>query len=153
LANYGIIDLRVFSFFSRFIDLSSPFLLAEMVRSVKEKIPFKTTKDDLVRDFISPEDLSNLISICTNQKGKNGGFNIYSRAPIRKQELISAFIERYGMNVNYGNGDISYSPTGMKSQYYSLDRRAGASFGYSPLYSSLASVISEADVLLGHERD
>lgn len=150
LAQYNIIDLRVFSFFSRFIDLSSPFLLTEMVRSIRDKIAFKTTKDDIVRDFVSPEDLTNLVSLCIEKKGINGGFNIYSRAPIRKQEIISAFVERYGMEVDDSSEDILLSPTGVKSQYYSCDRRAGLAFGYFPNFISLDSIIAEADVLLSN---
>jgi nucleoside-diphosphate-sugar epimerase len=148
MPSFSIIDLRVFSFFSKFIDLSSRFLLTEMVRSIKSDIEFETTRNDIVRDFIAPSDLYSLVRLCIAKPGVNEVFDVFSRAPVRKQELIDAFIGRYGMKVHYIESNSAVSPTGRKDKYLSTNYHAKERLGYLPHFSSLETVIEEADYLV-----
>ena len=57
LKNLNIIDLRLFSFFSRFINLDTKFLICEMVSSIMQNKKFLTDETDIYRDYIHPKDL------------------------------------------------------------------------------------------------
>ena len=61
LKNFNIIDIRLFSFFSRFMDINTKFLISEIVSSIKYNKKFVTNKIDIFRDYINPEDLFNFL--------------------------------------------------------------------------------------------
>ncbi|MDP2753820.1 MAG: NAD-dependent epimerase/dehydratase family protein [Nitrospirota bacterium] len=143
-----IIDLRVFSFFSRFIDLSSSFLVAEMVRSAKCGNIFETTREDIVRDYVAPEDLWRLVLSCTKIQHVNSAFDVYSRKPVSKLELIAALTKNYALKVHYQESDTSASPTGQKNQYFSKNHRTEIELGYLPHFSSLDSINIEVAAIM-----
>ena len=61
LSDLNIEDIRIFSFFSKFLDLNSSFLMADIVNSVKNKTVFVTNSQNIKRDFVHPKDLFQLI--------------------------------------------------------------------------------------------
>lgn len=149
LPDARIIDLRIFSFFSRYIDLRSSYLVSDMVRSVISRTAFLTTKSNIMRDFVAPSDLAMLVDLCINAGDKNMALDVYSLAPVSKNELIAAFQERYGMTVSYRDEDgTTTSSTGKKSQYYSVSRKAESEVGYRPQRTSLQAIIAEADNII-----
>lgn len=148
LSGIPIVDLRLFNFFSRFIDLSSSYLVADLVRAVLTGTGFRTDRTDIMRDFVHPDDLCRLVRLCVARRGHNGPVDVYSKAPIRKSALVKLFVERYGVSVEYADDQDYQSPTGIKDAYYSTDHTAGHLFGYIPRCSSEESVAAEADVLL-----
>jgi nucleoside-diphosphate-sugar epimerase len=147
-----IIDLRIFSFFSRFADLSSHYLVNEMLKAVITDKPFITTTNDIVRDFIDPSDLCTIILLCLKTDKLNLGMDVFSKAPLHKQELIDSFIKYYGMKIQYTMTAPHVSSTGRKDQYYSLNKRATKVLNYHPNHTSLEGVLKESRILLA-ERD
>ena len=148
LVGRSIIDLRLFSFFSRHIDMTSSYLVTEMVRAIREGVEFVTNDVEIVRDYVHTEDLCDLVSRCVQSKDINRPFDVYSSRPCRKSEIIRAFRERFGLKVRMVEGPVEISPTGVKSCYSSNNHDAGAALGYAPRYSSLDALLDEAQALL-----
>jgi len=67
LNHYNIIDLRIFGYYSRFIDLTKNYLMADIISSIKEKRTLKTSSTNIIRDYMHPIDLSNLVKACSHE--------------------------------------------------------------------------------------
>ena len=70
LSTNHIVDIRVFNYFSRFIDINTKFLITDLIRSVKENREFLTNSSDIIRDYIHPNDLFQCINLII-QKHQN----------------------------------------------------------------------------------
>jgi len=147
LKELQIVDLRVFGYFSRYIDLSSKYLLTEILSSIMQESVFETTNNNIVRDYIHPEDLISLIQICISKKALNDVFDVYSIKPVTKFELLDYFGQEYGLNYTISNTISIINVTGNKMNYYSTNRKA-ETIGYAPRYTSLEAVIQESKIIL-----
>lgn len=145
-----IIDLRVFAYFSRFIDLKSNYLITGIINSILSRKVFKTGKNNIVRDYIGPEDLFSLV-LCCIKKGSNGAYDVYSRKPVRKFDLLKSFHKKFGLNYEISEAPSLVSVTGAKEIYYSKNRKA-KELGFKPKYDSLKLLIKETEVILGKRR-
>lgn len=143
MTNGNIIDLRVFSFFSRFIDLESGFLLTEMMRCVIERRPFHTNAIDIVRDYVAPSDLFSLVKLCVASNGINQPIDVFSAGPIRKSELITLFSCDFGLETQIDE-EAHVSTTGVKLAYYSANYVATSLLNYLPALASRDVIHAEA---------
>lgn len=146
-SNFNIVDLRVFGFFSKFIDLKTPYFLSDIVNCIKEQRVFVTGNNDMVRDYIHPEDLLQLIEKCINMHNINDVFDVYSLEPITKFQIISYFEKNHNLQVLVEQDKVLTSVTGLKSNYYSLNKKSDI-IGYRPKHRSIDSIISQLDDLL-----
>lgn len=146
LSEFNIVDLRIFSFFSRFIDHNSIFFINDIIKCVKGKRTFETNDVDIIRDYIHPHDFVNLIDILINELNINESIDVYSKFPIKKFEIIRYFQEHYGLTLEIIPNHTKVSVTGMKPYYYSCNYQA-QSLGYSPVFSSLDTIINESKYL------
>jgi len=147
LTNLHIIDLRVFSFFSRFINLEANFLICDMIRCLKERRIFYTNNIDIVRDYVAPSDLFSLVELCIDRNKKNLVLDVYSAKPIRKSELINMFSNKFGLEVQYDQTAI-ISATGLKQTYYSSNESSKNILKYSPKLTSYDSIYEELKALI-----
>lgn len=144
LSSLKLVDLRLFAFFTRYIDLSQPFFMSDVINAIKHDRPLVTTKIDFERDYIHPKDFFNLILLCADS-GVNASFDLYSKCPVSKSRIIAALKEKYGLSVQAG---LTWeSKTGIKSKYYSKCRNA-EKIGYIPRYTSLDVIMTEAERIL-----
>jgi nucleoside-diphosphate-sugar epimerase len=143
----NIIDLRVFGFFSRFIDLKTPYFMSDLVNCILNKREFITGNNDMVRDYAHPSDLVHLIEQCVRVEKVNDVFDVYSLEPISKFQTIDYFVKHYDLKVNIESDNVLMSPTGLKSNYYSLNKKSEM-IGYRPSYRSIESLTSELDIIL-----
>lgn len=146
-ANLRIIDLRVFSFFSRFVDVTSGFLMSEIVDCLRNHRVFKTNDEDIVRDFVTPKDLFQLISIVMEKGERNGFYDVYSKQSVSKFVLLDFLKERYGLRYEIDTAAHSEGRLS-KSVYFSESRKAGT-IGYIPEFSSLEGIEYEIDAMPG----
>ena len=103
----------------RYIDLHTNFLLTEIINCIKKDEVFKTNEIDIVRDYIHPDDLFEIIMFYLEQTVRiNNAIDIYSKHPITKFEIISLFEHKYGLKFEITNSD-TVSVTGLKKIYYS----------------------------------
>lgn len=145
--DFSIIDVRVFNYFSHTQDLSSRFLITDIVRAIKNKKVFKTSKDNIYRDFISPLDFYNLIQAIIDFKSINTALDCYTKSPISKFDLLSQLKSNFGLKYEIEKSDSLINATGSKTFYYSTNK-AARKLGYIPSRSSLESVISELGLCL-----
>lgn len=139
----NIVDLRVFSFFSRFIDLMSKFLLTDIIECLRADRIFKTNDQDIVRDYIHPRDFTDLIELCISKHELNDVFDVYSLKPVRKFDLIDYFVKEFNLKVEIDRTHVLTSPSGNKYNYYSTNKRSKHVLSYQPKYTSLESVKDE----------
>jgi len=151
----SIIDLRVFSYFSRTQDMSARFLLTDAMRSIRSATVLQTSAAQNLRDYLHPSDFHSLIDCLLRHEPSNTALDCYTRAPIDKWTLLEAMRTRFSLQYEVAGADVAINATGSKLHYYSLDRRAAA-FGYAPSMSSIEGVLLEAQEYLdtdpGRER-
>jgi len=145
--NLHIVDIRIFSYFSRFIDLNAGYFLTDLIGSIKNGSEFVTNRCDFIRDYLHPSDLFNLIRLIMEKKPFNTAIDAYSQAPVGKFELLDYFSKIYGLRCRIENKLNFICPTGEKNVYCSNSRKA-ADLGYIPNYSSINTVKEEASFIL-----
>lgn len=148
LPGLPIVDLRVFSYFSRAQDLSSRFLISDMLRAIREATVLKTSTGSLVRDFLHPSDFLRLTQAVLSAPPTNAALDTYTLEPTDKQALLASMQHHFGLQYEAVQDFAGVNATGHKSHYYSLNRRAEA-FGYRPRLTSLEGVVAEAAAILG----
>lgn len=143
----SIIDLRIFGYFSRYIDLNEKFLLSEIVTCLKDKKTFITSPVDIWRDYLHPQDLASLIDCCVIHCPMNAVFDAYSNKEVSKFELLNSFVESYGLEYTVDDTFQPQAVTGTKSYYFPTGRRASA-VGYAPQVTSLEGIKLEVSAIL-----
>ena len=148
-----IVDLRLFNYFSHTQPLESKFMIMEMMKAIirlqgLNGTPYAVDNAEIVRDYIGPEDLHQLIFCILNAPGFNGAVDAFTQAPISKQDLLKLLQARYGLRYVVADR-IVVAPTGLKPMYYSKNYKA-AQLGYQPQMTSLETIFKEADQLLAH---
>jgi nucleoside-diphosphate-sugar epimerase len=147
--NGTIIDLRIFSYFSRFIDLHTKFLMTELVSCIRNKKSFVTDQSEIVRDFVHPHDLFHLVELALSIKNTNTAYDVYSASPIKKSEILTLFVNKFNLKIEISEKVENTSATGEKNQYYSINHTASR-IGYNPEFTSLDTIESETNLLLGN---
>lgn len=142
-----IVDLRVFSYFSRYIDLSTRFLLSDIITAIRNETELVTTSANIVRDYVHPDDLTSLLDLVIARRELNDVYDVYSAGPVSKFEILDECAARYGLRYRVADDTATVNATGVKDHYYSRNYNA-ADLGYSPRYSSIDALRSEAGALL-----
>lgn len=143
----NIIDIRIFSFFSRFIDLNTSFFISKIIKSINNNEEFFTNRQNFFRDFIHPKDLFQLICSCLKNPKLNFAIDAYSRSPISKYNILEEFSNHYNLKYSFKDDLKINESTGFKEYYYSLSRKA-KKIGYTPIYSSLETILDESSYLI-----
>ncbi len=141
----NIVDIRLFSYFSRFIPINRHYLMSDILRSLTSGVVLVTDDIDIVRDYIIPDDLCNLVNCCMNKR-INDSFDAYSKFSVNKFDLLTHLSIRFGLEWTVGRG-MHLPGTVFKEKYYSTDYKA-SKIGYVPQYSSLDGIEKELDALL-----
>ena len=141
-----IVDLRVFNYFSRSQNLASNYLIIDAARAILDSSTLRTSAENIMRDYIHPTDLCNLLIAIFNTTPLNRAFDCYSQSPIDKFTLLNALQDQFDLQCEIVESGIAPNPTGSKSNYFSLNKSA-ASLGYEPQYSSLSGIIAEMSAL------
>ena len=147
LSDLNIIDLRIFGFFSRFIDLNGGFFMSELIKAIKNNSEFITDEIDMMRDYVSPSDFYALIKNCLFNKNINDVFDVYSNEPISKFKILQEFSSKFDLRFTVKEKIDSISPTGFKQKYYSLSKKA-EKINYFPKFSSLETILNESSLIL-----
>jgi len=147
LPQLAIVDIRVFSYFSRTQDLSARFLISDILRAIRDDTVMATAPDYIVRDFVHPTDFSKLISASLAAPAQNTVVDCYSKAPIDKSTLLRTMQDKFGLRYEIADESSMLHLTGSKPHYYSSNTRA-ASLGYFPGLTSLEGILREASAIL-----
>ena len=142
LSDLPIVDIRVFNYFSHTQNMDARFLITDIVRAIKNKEVFKTSAENIVRDFITPPDFYRLIQAIIDYSPINLALDCYTKAPVSKLDLLANFESKFGMQYKINKSVDIINATGAKLNYYSVNKAAGV-IGYSPAYGSLDGVLQE----------
>jgi nucleoside-diphosphate-sugar epimerase len=143
----NIVDLRVFSYFSRFIDLSDGYFITEIMDCILNGKVLLTDSRNIVRDYLHPEDLFSMIIKCMEAGRINAAFDVVSARPVEKKEIIDYFASNFSLKYEISDNTINTSATGHKSIYCSANYVA-FKFGYLARYTSIDTIINESNYLL-----
>jgi len=147
LSGYSIIDLRIFNFFSRYVDLNASFFICQLVNAIKDKSKLITDGNNITRDFVHPSDFFNLVESCVRNNRINDVFDVYSKKPISKFDILDYFNEEFDLKFEIIDESMTISPTGVKNNYFSSSKKA-SKIGYSPEFTSLETIQDEIKFLL-----
>jgi nucleoside-diphosphate-sugar epimerase len=147
LSNLNIIDLRVFGYFSHRQSLEARFLLSDILRSLRSGVVLGVSPENMVRDYLSPIDFSQLVEKLLLASPVNDAVDCYTLNPVDKFSLLSHVSDRFGLQFQISGDGAQLNATGAKSNYYSLNRSA-EKYGYLPVESSLSGVSREIEVHL-----
>lgn len=147
LKPFNIIDLRIFNFFSRFIELKSNYFISEALSCIKQGRELKTGPCNMVRDYVHPMDLMDLIKICIEKHFLNDAYDVYSLNPVRKFTILDYFSKEYGLKYIIKEDAKKSTATGGKNIYYSKNRKT-EKIGYMPKFTSLECITKESEKIL-----
>lgn len=147
---FSIVDLRLFGFFSKHVDLTSGFLLSEAARCILQSIPLQTSTADIVRDYVHPDDLFHLVRVCVESAPFNGALDVYSLQPVTKFDLLEMLQTEFNLTHQI-HDDIHRDATGLKMNYFSQSRNAKM-LGYDPKYTAIEAVQHEMRKLLAENK-
>lgn len=142
-----IVDVRVFNFFSHNQDMSSRFLITDLLRAIRDNVECEVSPESMVRDYLHPKDFCQIVDCILSSQNKNMAVDCYSAAPIDKHSLLVALQDRFGLKWYYNENVDIIRATGNKCNYYS-ENHALETLGYKPVFSSLDGVIAEFSVYL-----
>lgn len=151
--NLNIVDLRIFSYFTRFCNLEDNYFIIDIIKSVLNNTEFVTTNSDMIRDYLNPYDLFISIMSCLYLKKKNKiintSFDIHSNQPTSKYELLCYFKDKYNLKIKYDNSFKDNGATGKKNIYCSKYNYIQG-LNYEPVFSSLEGIKNESHYLLNN---
>jgi len=145
--NLNIVDIRIFSYFSRFIDLDQGYFITELLGALLNKKTLMANSINFVRDYIHPQDLYSLITKCIAAGKLNLALDAGSAKPVEKKEILDYFSAQYGLKCQLSESIGPASATGEKKIYCS-DYKNAAQIGYSAQFSSLEALQQEAKYIL-----
>jgi nucleoside-diphosphate-sugar epimerase len=143
LEHFRIVDIRIFSYFSRFIDLDSGYFITEALKCALTGTTLRTDAVDIVRDYLHPDDLFGLIRSCVEAGNINGAFDAMSARPVRKFEILELLKNEYGLCYEIISDLGGGSPNGFNAVYCSSFNEA-AKFGHKPTFSSTETLMQES---------
>ncbi len=147
LSDLKIVDLRIFSFYSQFIDIDASFFMSQLIKSIKNKTPFQTNTHDFIRDFISPFSLFTIILKLLQKKHINTWFDVVSDAPITKNEILDLLQKKYTLTIKYT--DINFDTISWKKDiYYSKSTKLKNTIWEYTDISSQDTIIEETNKIL-----
>lgn len=145
--NLKIVDLRLFSYFSRFIDLADGYFITDVMDCILHKKMLVTDSMNIIRDYVHPEDLFSIIKKCMNAGKINEAFDVSSSKPVEKKEILEYFSAKYGLKYIISRSLNHVSATGSKNIYYSAYNNA-SKIGYNPHFSSMDAILQESEYFL-----
>lgn len=143
----SIIDVRVFNYFSHTQDMNARFLITDLVRAIKSHQIFRTSAENIIRDFITPTDLYELFLCAINADPCNLAIDCYTKAPVDKLSLLKVLKKKFRLNYELVSSGSAVNATGIKNHYYSTNTIA-EKLGYQPKLSSVDGLVREISKLM-----
>ena len=142
LAEFFIVDVRVFNYFSHRQNMEAKFLITDITRSIRNRKLFKTSALNILRDFITPIDFYNVIRSIIGCSSLNKALDCYTKSPISKFDLLTGLANEFELKYEFDKTVSFIDATSFKMNYYSTCKSL-ENIGYSPKYSSMEGVSSE----------
>lgn len=153
LPELPIVDLRVFNYFSKSSDINARFLITDILRSIRDRHVFQTSNENIVRDYIGPNEFMQVIQKILMAPPQNVAVDCFTQAPVDKVSMLEHMRHDFGLRYVLVKQRTGLLATGSKVNYYSKNRKATDLFGYFPDASSLQVVLEESRCLLNKISD
>lgn len=145
LPGRAILDIRVFGYADASIPRSGAFFLSELARAIATRMPFVTTRTDMVRDYAGVDELYGLIRAWMSSPRDNRSVDLYTNEAVSKSQLLEKASKRYGLEVLYqeraGSESSSIKPV------YASQFHGAAELGYVPHRTSMDVVLHALDMI------
>ncbi len=148
LPDLRIADLRIFSFFSRHIELDSGYFMTDLVTALLEEKVLTTSPGEMIRDYPHPADLSRLIIRCAREEKINRAIDVASAAPLAKSEILKLFSEKFALRCNVAENPLQASPNGDANIYLPTTEMAEKTVAWLPEFTSADTLVSETQAIL-----
>ncbi len=142
LSEYNIVDIRVFGFVSKYVDIESKLFISDLANSVKNKKVLNTGEATFVRDYVSANEIAELINCICQSAEKNFAVDVLSARSVEKFQLLDGIKKEFNVDYEIDGGFKSINSTGNKNLYYSAYKKA-EEIGYKALKTSLEIVLGE----------
>lgn len=149
LSELRIVDLRVFAFFSRYVDTDSNFLMSQIAACLKSGKTLVTDDLDITRDFIIQRDLFSLICCLIDNRASNSFFDVVSVSPVTKFVLLEVLASEFGLK--YEIVPRAKGQDHSRVVYYSESEKA-KTIGFEPTFSSLTGISYELRAMLENNK-
>ncbi|MBS1157495.1 MAG: epimerase [Proteobacteria bacterium] len=146
LSHLPIVDIRVFNYFSHTQDITARFFITDILRAIRYHEILITSLDNIVRDYLGPNDFYQLVSLILSAPIQNNVVDCYTKAPVDKITLLATMGQQFGLSYEMREAMAGVNATGAKKNYYSMNRSAN-SYGYLPSKTSLENIVDEINVL------
>ncbi|MCJ8233318.1 NAD-dependent epimerase/dehydratase family protein [Aeromonas veronii] len=147
-----IVDIRIFNIFSDTVSLNSRFFITDAVRAIISGEEFLTSSEDMIRDYIHPSDLCQIIDIfLTSKEHYNLAVDCYSGAPISKFEILDLLENEFKLKWRVDSKFLTLNASGIKRNYYSKNNIA-SEFGFNPKYKSADVICDSVSKMLAKSR-
>ena len=153
----NIVDLRIFSYFSRYIDLEEGYFITDVLTSILNGKTLVTNDENMVRDYLHPDDLFSMVVKCIDVHTLNAAFDVVSTCPVDKKAILEYFTSEYGLKYKINQSKKRTSATGYKKVYCS-NYQSATTVEFKPRFSSIETIRQETKHLLvdkleqlGHE--
>ena len=143
-----ILDLRIFSFFSRYIKVDSGYFMTDLVTALLEGKELTTSPGEMIRDYPHPADLSRLIIRCAREEKINRAIDVASAAPLAKSEILKLFSEKFALRCNVAENSLQASPNGEANIYLPTTEMAEKAVAWLPEFTSADTLVSETQAIL-----
>lgn len=143
--DYPIIDIRFFNYFSGTQDINERFLITDALRAAKAGQIFKTSAENIVRDYMGPEEVFALICSILNARPMNIAIDGYTKQAVDKFQMLNAMAARFGLIYEIDDETMLLNATGSKRNYFSVNHIAHKAFGYAPQRTALETVLQQAE--------
>jgi len=147
LSDLGIVDVRVFSYFSHTQKITSGYLMSDIARAISNKTTLYTSSENIIRDYIHPSDFAQLITRILEAPSQNLAVDCYSLNPVEKYQLLDCLGSLYGLQYEFSNNLINSATSGTKPNYFS-ENKIVASLGYCPALTSIQGIVKEMDLVV-----
>ncbi len=147
-SDLSIVDIRVFSYFSASQNPAGRFLMSDILRSLKTREVFFTSTENIVRDYLGPQDFKQMLGKILHSEPINVAVDCYTQQPAEKFALLDALRKKFGLSYQINPSGEGINATGSKQNYYSTNHRAHMLFGYSPALNSIETVLKESEKFL-----
>jgi nucleoside-diphosphate-sugar epimerase len=123
------------------------FLITDIVRAIRNGDILITSSNNIIRDFIGPDDFFRLISSILESSIENDVVDCYTKEPVDKITLLKSMKQHLGLSYKISETLEGVNATGGKTNYFSKNHKAEI-YGYKPLMKSLDMVIFEAKKII-----
>ena len=144
----AIVDLRVFNYFSYSADIEARFLITDALRAIQTRTILRTTKSNIWRDYIGPQEIAQIVEGIFYSAPKNVAVDCFSKSPVDKSSMLERMRNEFGLKYEFVDESIGLNATGSKSHYYSENQLASRIFGYFPNATAIEIVVRQSQQLL-----